>query len=375
MRKTFKYRLLANQMTLSKADNWLRLCRNLYNCCLEERKLAYKMQQVSLSGYDQANELPEIKEAFPEYKEIGSQVLQEVIERLNKAYQAFFRRIKNGEKAGFPRFKGKDRYDSFILKNTGWKLEGKYLTIRNLGRFKLRLSREIEGDIKTITIRKESDKWYACFSCDNVSEKKLEPNEKTIGLDVGIKTFIVDSDGHEVENPKYSRRTERLLRVRQRQLCRRKKGSNRRNKAKVLVSKAHTKIRNQRNDFLHKTANYYIQNYGTISIENLNVKGMVRNHHLAKSISDSAWAKFFELLSYKAEEAGRVVVKIPRFEPSSKTCSACGAINQDLKLSDRQWVCQSCGTLHDRDFNAAKNIQRFGQNHQELTYVNRQCVS
>lgn len=376
MRKTYKYRLLANRKTLDRADNWLKLCRDLYNAALAERIYAFKMQGVSLTGYSQANELPELKKTYPEYGEVGSQVLQEVLERLDKAYKAFFRRLNTREKSGFPRFKGRYRYDSFTLKSSGWNLDGRYLSIRNVGRFKLRLSRPIEGTIKTITIRRESTgAWYACFSCDSVPEKKLPETESIIGLDVGIKSFLVDSEGNAVDNPKFYRLAERQLRVRSRRLARRKKGSRRRNKARILVAKAHEKVKNQRSDFLHKLANEYVRQYGTICVEDLNIKGMVRNHHLAKSISDAGWSQFIGLIEYKAEEAGRQLIRIPRFEPSSKTCSECGAINQELKLSDRQWVCQSCGTLHDRDHNAAKNIQRVGQTRQEQTYDSSQSVS
>jgi putative transposase len=192
---------------------------------------------------------------------------------------------------------------------------------------------------------------------------------------VGIKTFCVDSDNNQVESPKYFRQAEKQLRVRQRVLSRRTKGSQGRKNARLLVAKAHDKVSNQRNDFLHKVANHYITNYGVICVEDLNIKGMSKNPHLAKSINDAGWGKFFELLSYKAEEAGRLVIKIPRFEPTSKTCSQCGAINQELELSDRQWVCKSCGVLHDRDYNAAKNINRVGQTLQELTYGTSQSVS
>ena len=318
-----------------------------------------------------------MKVGFPEYQEVGSQVLQGVLEQLDKAYQNFFRRVKNGNgKAGFPRFKGKDRYDSFTLKKSGWKLEGKYLSIRNVGRFKLKLSRLIAGDIKTVTIRREStDKWYVCFSCANVPERILEKSTNSIGIDVGIKSFLVDSEGNKVDNPTYFRQSEKLLRRRQRRLCRRVKGSNSRKQARVLVAKVHEKIKSQRNDFLHKVANQYVSQYGSIFIEDLDIKGMVGNHHLSKSIVDASWGKFFKLLSYKAEEAGRMVIKVPRFEPTSKTCSECGAINHELKLSDRQWVCQSCGALHDRDYNAAKNICVAGQAAQELTYGIAQSVS
>lgn len=375
MRKTFKYRLLGDEEVFSKAERWLALCQGLYNVALEQRIVIYRQDKGSISGYDQQNQLPELKTEFPEYKNVGSQALQNVIERLDKAYKAFFRRVKSGEKAGFPRFKSKERYDSFTLTQSGWKLVGKHLAIRSIGTFKLRLSRPIEGVIKTITIRRErSGHWYACFSCDKVPEKKLEPCGKSIGIDVGIKSFCVDSDGRHLDSSVFLRHSEKLLRVRQRKLSRRVKGSQGRRQAKVLVAKTYDKIVNQRNDFLHKLANHYIQNFGVICIEDLNISGMGKNHCLAKSISDASWGKFFQLLSYKAEEAGRIIVKVPRFEPTSKTCSECGAINQELKLSDRQWVCKSCGVLHDRDFNAAKNILRVGQTLRSQTCGNSQSV-
>ena len=376
MRKTYKYRIQANQKTLDNAGNWLMLCRRLYNEALEQRITAYKRKGRSISCYDQSKQLPDVRASLPEYKEVGSQVLQEALQRLDKAYSAFFRRVKNGEEPGFPRFKGRNRYNSFTLKQAGWRLESKYLTIKKIGKFKLRLSRPIEGNIKTITIRRSpTDKWYACFSCDNVPEKRLPESDKTIGIDVGLKSFLVDSEGNKVENPAYFRQSEKLLRRRQRRLCRKVKGSNGRRQARVLVAKAHEKVKNQRNDFLHKVANEYIKHYGTLVFEDLNIKGMVKNHHLAKSISDSGWGIFYGFCAYKAEEAGRQIIRIPRFEPSSKTCSECGAINQELKLNDRQWVCKSCGVLHDRDYNAAKNICRVGQTLQEQTYAVAQSVS
>ena len=377
MRKTFKYRLLGNEAVFNKADHWLYLCRKLYNIALEQRITIYRQYKETISCYSQMYQLPDLKDAFPEYQEVDAQVLQDVIDRLDKSYKNFFRRVKNGNgKAGFPRFKGRYRYDSFTLKQNGWKLDGKYLSISKIGRFKLRLSRPIEGDIKTVTIRRCSmGKWYVCFSCDNVPEHKLEESTKVIGLDVGIKSFLVDSDGNKIDNPQYLRHSLQLLRRRQRVLSRRKKGSSRRTKARVLVAKAHEKVKDQRNDFLHKVANRYIAGYGVICIEDLNIKGMVRNHCLARSISDAGWGQFIGLMEYKAEEAGRKLIRIPRFEPSSKTCSECGAINQELTLNDRQWVCQSCGVLHDRDFNAAKNIKRVGQTLQEQTYAVAQSVS
>jgi len=376
MRKTFKYRISAKKETTAKAEYWLELCRVLYNSALAERIYAYKMQGMTISCFSQINQLPDIKQENPEYRLVGSQALQEVLERLDKAYKAFFRRVEQGGVPGFPRFRGKYRYDSFTLKQAGWKLEGKYLYVRNVGRFKLKLSRQIEGDIKTITIgRSPTNKWYACFSCDNVPERRLPQSDRTIGLDVGIKSFLTDSEGTKVENPKFLKRTLKELRVRQRKLAKARRGSSRRKKTKLRVAKCHEKIANQRRDFHHKLADKYVKGYGIIVIENLGIANMVQNHKLARDISDCAWGEFFEILSYRAEEAGREVIKAPRFEPTSKRCSYCGEVNHKLKLSDRTWACLQCGTIHDRDENAAINLKRFGQNHQEVTYASTQCVS
>jgi len=385
VKKTYKYRIYASAETASKAERWLNLCRNLYNCALEERREAYRLQRKTISGYSQANELPEIKQAAPEYKDVNSQVLQQILERLDRAYKAFFRRAKaHDSKPGFPRFRGKDRYDSFTLKNTGWHLEDRYLWVSNVGRFKMRLSRPIQGMIKTITIRcTPTNKWYACFNCDNVPERKLPFSDKVVGLDVGIKSFLVDSEGNPPKgNPKFLKHSLKKLRVKQRKLARAKKGTNRRKKAKLQVTKLHEKVANQRRDFHHKLANEYIKNYGVIVFEKLQIKNMVKNHKLARDISDCAWGQFFEFLDYKAEEAGRIIFKDnPRY--TSMKCHVCGAINKELKLSDRTWTCLSCGTIHDRDFNAAVNhknegikyLERLGQSRQELTYASTQSVS
>ena len=377
MRKTFKYRLLGSKEAFIKADKWLYLCQQLYNSALAQKIILHKYNKTQISCYDQQKQLTELKREFIEYSEIYNHTLQDVFIRLDKSYKSIFKRIKNGERhVGFPRFKNMSRYSSFTILKPNLKLEGKYLSIRNVGKLKIRLSRPIEGDIKTATIRKEqTGKWYVSFSCDNTPEHKLKPSDKSVGIDVGLKSFCVDSNNNQFNNTKYLHRSEKLLRTQQRKLRRRIEGSNRRDRTRLQIAKTHDNITNQRNDFLHKTTNYYIHNYGKIYIENLNIQGMVRNHHLAKSISDSSWGKFFEFLKYKAAEAGtREIIKIDRFEPSSKTCSNCGLINDNLKLSDRTWVCLGCGTVHDRDFNAAKNIKRVGQTQQILTCGNSQSV-
>lgn len=366
MRKTFIFRAKINNITETNCSEWLDICRTVYNSALNQRINAFKESGKTISVYDQYKQLPNIKKNFPEIKIVNSQTLQDVLERLDKAYKNFFRRVKKGEKPGFPRFKNSNSYNSFTLKQTGYKLEGRYLYITNVGRFKLFLSRPIEGIIKTVTIRRmPTGKWFVAFSCDNVPAKQFPNTNKEVGIDVGIKSFCVDSEGGIVDNPKFLRESEKLLRRRYRKLSRRKKGSKRRNKARILVAIAHEKIVNQRKNFLHKVANKYIENFQTIYIEDLKIQNMVKNRHLSKSISDSSWGTFFQFLSYKVENTGRKVVKVNP-NGTSQRCSQCGEKVQK-SLAVRIHCCPSCGLKIDRDLNASINLLHDGQSCQALT--------
>ncbi|MBT9168594.1 MAG: hypothetical protein DDT22_00248 [candidate division WS2 bacterium] len=367
MRKTYLYKAKINKQIEANCNQWFETCRILYNLALEQRISIYKQHDKSISAFSQAAQLPELKEAYPEFKQVGSQVLQDVIERLDKAYKSFFQRIKKGNgKVGFPRFKSINRYNSFTLKQTGWILEGRYLYIKNVGKFKLFLSKPVEGKIKTVTVRRNATgKWFVCFSCDNIPIKEFPETTTEIGIDVGIKSFCVDSDGNQIQNPKYFRQSEKLLRRKQRSLCRKVKSSDNRKDARLLVAKVHEKISNQRKDFLHKVANFYVEAYQNIHIEDLNIKDMVKNRHLSKSISDSSWGMFFNFLSYKAEGAGREVIKVPPHN-TSQVCSQCGE-KVPKSLSIRVHQCPFCNFSLDRDLNASINILRLGQSRQTLT--------
>lgn len=366
MRKTFIFRAKINNITETNCSEWLDICRTVYNSALNQRINVFKESGKTISVYDQHKQLPNIKKNFPEIKIVNSQTLQDVLERLDKAYKNFFRRVKNGENPGFPRYKNSNSYNSFTLKQTGYKLEGRYLYITNIGRFKLFLSRPIEGIIKTVTIRRmPTGKWFVAFSCDNVPAKQFPNTNKEVGIDVGIKSFCVDSEGGIVDNPKFLRESEKLLRRRYRKLSRRKKGSKRRNKARILVAIAHEKIVNQRKNFLHKVANKYIENFQTIYIEDLKIQNMVKNRHLSKSISDSSWGTFFQFLSYKVENTGRKVVKVNP-NGTSQRCSQCGEKVQK-SLAVRIHCCPSCGLKIDRDLNASINLLHDGQSCQALT--------
>lgn len=357
MRKTFKYKIIPLGSAATKAENTLRLCRDLYNCALEERIFAYK-DGKSLTYFDQQNELPEIKIVFSEYSEVGSHVLQNVIKRLDNAYQAFFRRIKvKRGKAGFPRFKGRNWFRSFTYPDqSGWKIKENRLVLAKIGEFKIRLHRKLEGRIKTVTIiHRTTGDWFVCFSVDGIKESRLPSNDKSIGIDLGLSHFAVDSDGLVTDAPKFFRLQEKYLRRCQRALSRKKKGGKNREKTCIMIAKIHDKILNQRRDFFHKLANHYVCNYDEISVEDLRIKNMMRNKRLSKSFSDAAMGTFLQILADKAANAGRIFhAKNPR--RTSMTCSDCGHI-QKMPLSKRRFDCENCGASKDRDYNAAINIK------------------
>jgi putative transposase len=341
----------------------LELCRELYNAALSERREAWKLERKSISYLDQQNVLPEIKAIREDVAEIHSQVLQDVLRRLDKGFKAFFSRIKKGVKAGFPRFKGKNRYDSFTFAQSGFALKENKLQLSKLGLFKIKWHREIVGKIKTLTItRSATGKWFACFSVET-SEEILEPTNQQIGIDVGIKSFAVFSDGTEIDNPKFFRFDEKDLAKAQRK-------KNRKRAAKI-----HERIKNRRNNFVHQVSRYLVDNFDLIVFEKLKVLNMVKNSRLAKSIADASWSKLFELTSYKAENAGRKMIQVnPR--NTSQNCSGCGElVKKDLSV--RIHHCTSCGLTLDRDENAALNILRIGLDslgNQSLEATSKLCL-
>ncbi|MFA5790778.1 MAG: transposase [Caldisericia bacterium] len=358
MKKTFKYHIKANNTTIQSAEKVVDLCRILYNLCLEQRIFVWKHYQKSISKFEQMKQLVSLKAVFPDFNNVPSQTLQDVIDRLNKAYESFFRRVNAGETAGFPRFKGYYRYNSFTLKQAGWNINGKHLSINKIGQFKIRLSRPIEGDVKTVTIGKDcSGKWYVCFSCDNVPEKPLPKIGNEVAIDVGCESFLTDSNGSKIENPRFLNKSTTILTKLQQSLSIKIKGSNNWKKAKLLLSKIHEKIKNQRRDFHFKTANQLVKNNDKIYIEKLNVWKTFRK--LNRSMRDVAWFNFFEILRFKAAEAGKEVLEV-NAKGTSQICSGCG--KEVLKdLSVREHNCPYCGLVIDRDYNAALNILRLGQ--------------
>jgi len=352
--QTFKYRLYPTKEQAQKLQSTLDTCCSLYNSALEERREAYRLQRVSLSYAHQANELPNCKAEDPELRDVYSQVLQDTLKRLDRAFQNFFRRVKNGDKKpGFPRFKGKNRYHSFTYPQSGFGIENGKLHLSKIGNIKIKLHRPIEGEIKTLIITKSIDGWYACFSVE-VPTPKPKPIKTAVGIDVGLNSFVTLSTGEHIDNPKWFRNSEGRLAHHQKSLSRKKLGSQNRNKQRVKVAKLHERVANQRKDFHHKLSRQLVDKYDLVAYEDLNIKGMKKNHHLAKSISDAGWGQFVAFVSYKAEYAGGIAIAV---NPSgtSINCSACGF--PVLKsLATRVHRCPNCGLIMDRDENAARNI-------------------
>jgi putative transposase len=362
-RKSYKYKLTPTPEQACQLDRTLMLCRHVYNAAIGERREAWRMCGVSVSYYQQKAELPDIKADMPEYAEVNSQVLQDVVLRIERAFQAFFRRVQAGETAGYPRFQGRNRYHSFtypqVDEHGSARLDNGFLVLSKIGRVGVRWSRPLDGTPKTVTISHEADGWYVIISCVDVPAQPLPPTGRETGIDVGLKVFLITADGEVVENPRLHRRGEKKLKKAQRRVSRRKKGSYRRRKAAGRLGKQHQTVKRQRADFHHKTALTLLRQYDTIYLEDLRIANMVRNRRLAKSISDAGWAQFRTILEAKAACAGRRVVAVPPAY-TSQDCSGCGA-RIPKSLSVRTHVCTSCGLVLDRDENAARNIQWAGQ--------------
>lgn len=366
-RRTFKYRLYPNRRQREKLQATLEVCRELYNAAVQERRETWSSHRKSIHYVEQANQLPDIKAVREDVRAVHSQVLQDVLRRIDKTFQAFFLRCRRGQVPGFPRFRSKSRYDSFTYPQAGFKLSGRLL-LSKIGEIKMKLHRAVKGEIKTLTIKREQGMWYACFSCV-VEPEPLPANDKAVGLDVGLRSFVTLNDGTEIGNPRLFQKAQRRLRRAQRRVARREKFSKRWKKAAFLVAKIHRKVFNQRNDFQHKLSREIVNNYGMIFVEDLNVKGLSRGL-FSKSVHDAGWAAFFQKLSYKAASAGRWFLPVDA-RGTSQRCP-CGAPNIK-RLSDREHVCLNCGLVTTRDHASAMEILRLGLSLQPLTAVQQGC--
>ena len=360
MLKAFKYRIYPTKSQNTKMNRTLELCRWTYNETLAYRKNAYEKENITVSKYETHNLLPQWKRDKPELKEVFSQTLQNVQERVDLAFKAFFRRVKAREKPGYPRFKGKGWYDSFSYPQMGFKLEKGLLKLSKIGNLKIKLHRPIEGKVKRLTIRRSATgKWFACFSVE-IEDVFLPPSKdgSVVGIDVGLESFAALSNGEKIANPRFFREEEKELARVQGKLSKAAKGTPERRAALKVVERVHERIANKRYEFAHQVSRDLVDRFGLIAFEDLNIKGMMHNHCLAKSIGDVAWNMLVNITSFKAASAGSMVVLVdPR--NTSKMCSRCGIL-VEKSLSDRIHNCPQCGLSMDRDWNAAINILRLG---------------
>lgn len=363
IRKAFKFRLYPTVAQAESLAFHFGAVRYVYNRYRAAREGFYQDTGESLSYYDCAIDLTQHKrETGKEWlSNAYLQSLQQSLRDLDKAYQNFFRRIKAGDlRPGYPRFKNKHGKQSmrFVFSNRHPTIADGRIRVPKVGDVKLTQHRTIEGTPKNMTVSKsKSGKFFVSIQCE-IEAPMPEVQGGEIGIDLGLKAFATLSDGRSIASPQHLRKAELRLARLQRRQARKRKGSANRQKARLLVARQHERIANRRADFLHKLSRQLVDANAHIGIEDLNVKGMIRNHHLAKSISDSGWSEFVRQLEYKGEWYGCRIVKIDRWYPSSKTCGDCGNVNAGLELSDRRWVCDSCGAIHDRDVNAAQNILR-----------------
>ena len=379
MIKAFQYRIDPSKTQRKQMEQTIETCRRFYNDCLAERKTAYEEQGITIGKYAQLRKVKELKATDLFATKVHSHVFQIVVTDLDKAFQAFFRRAKAGKKPGYPRFKGKERFDSFGYKEygNGFKVDGRRLRLSGIGRVAGRWHRPIEGEIKTLRIRRKAGDWYASFTCE-VAPTPLSKTGKVVGVNVGISSLLATSDGELIENPKWYREGQAKLRVLQRRVSRRKTGGTNRRKAVLILQKYHEHVTNQRRDYLNKVATQLISKYDLIAIEDLQINNMVRNHHLAKSILDGGWGYLAQRLTDKAVEADRELVRVSPAN-TSKTCSVCGYVFENLSLSNR-WVTCDCEMSLNRDVNAAINIlkraiTRDGQSRWDLPWADTPCVS
>ena len=351
----FKYRIYPSRKQIIRLNKTISNCCFVYNKLLETKINVYKTDKTNLSQFDLNN----LTKDFD--IDVHSQVLQNISKRINDAFRHFFRRVKEKKgKSGFPRFKSFNRYKSITYPQSGFKIiSDKKLFVSKIGKIPVVLDRVPKGKLKTFCIKKTAIGWFAIFSCADVPIEHIKVEDNHIGIDVGIESFATLSDGTKIENPQFFRKSEKKLARLQRRLSSKKKGSANRRKARIKVARFHERIFNQRNDFLHKTSFSIIKRFKTISVEKLQIKNMVKNHYLAKSINDVSWNSFIQMLSYKVERTSGQLIKV-NARNTSKTCSNCGNI-QEMPLSKRNFKCLNCGFVCHRDLNASLNIDRAGQ--------------
>lgn len=359
---TTKYRIYPDRETEAKLAEALESCRWLYNRLLEECKKA-KDAGKPLQMYDCQNMIPVLKKEYPALNDVYSKALQMVNITLWANIRGLAELRKRGRKIGHISFKGKGWYKTLNYNQSGFRIEGDMISLSKIGMVRMELHRPVDGKVKGVIIKHGDGKWYAIVQMD-CPAKRLPDNGAVVGIDVGLSNFVMDSDGNSFENPRCLGKSLEKIKIAQKTLSRKQKGSNNREKARGRLSMLHERVNNQRNDFLHKVSRYYVNNYGTIFVEGLDVKGLIEKGHnwrLHRNIHDAAWSRFLGMIGYKAESAGRKVIKVEA-RWTTQQCSRCGNIVKKT-IRDRVHDCPFCGFVADRDYNAARNILIAGVGH------------
>ena len=361
MEKAYKFRIYPNRQQTELIQKTFGCTRYVYNHYLAKRKEIFESEKKTLNYNACSADMTVMKKEKEWLKEVDAIALQSSIRDLDEAYQNFFRRVKNGEKPGYPRFKSKhDNRKSFKSKTVGAniKLLDKHIQLPKLGLVDCRISKQVEGRILSATVSQNpSGKYFVSVLCTDIEWQPLEQTGAIVGIDLGLKEICITSDDQHFHNHKCLANSQKKLAKLQRQLSRKPKDSANRNKARIKVAKLHEKVANQRLDSIHKMTTAFVKDYDLIAMETLMPKNMMKNRKLAKAIGDAAWGEIARQLEYKSKWYGKCVVKVDRFFPSSQTCNACGHKNTATKdLAVREWDCPHCGAHHDRDVNAAKNI-------------------
>ena len=360
MRRAYVFRLYPNAKHERELGTMFETHRRLYNTCLDYRKLAHEMYGASVTAGDCSRWFKAQRAKNPFYARINFSSAQATMRRLDKAFQAFFRRVKAKQKPGYPRFKGRDSFDSieFPAYGDGVRLAGAKLYVQHVGLIKIKIHRAVEGRVKTVTLKREAGKWYVIFSCE-LADVPIRPTEQPpVGIDVGLESFLTTSDGQHEENPRYLQTALPELKRAQRSLSRKQKGSRNRRKSKRKLAKIHARVKRLRKEHHHQVALRLVRRCGFIAAERLDVQGMIENGRLARSIADAGWSGFLRTLQCKAESAGIAYVPVdPR--GTSQRCSRCGA-TVPKTLWDRWHECSHCGLSVHRDENSAKEILRLG---------------